>query len=85
MERISCAVGKHGDNQSTREDPRLLGIWHTQIILKYSEDATILFKKPNLNGVHTGEVKLVEGDWHIAGRSGYTLVITRSGRRCRKR
>ena len=38
---------------------------------KYSEDATILFRKPNLNGVHIGEVKLVEGDWHVAGRSGY--------------
>jgi phosphoribosylamine--glycine ligase len=46
---------------------------------KYSEDATILFKKPNLNGVHIGEVKLVEGDWHVAGRSGYALVLTGSG------
>jgi len=46
---------------------------------KYSEDATILFKKPNLNGVHIGEVKLVEGDWHVAGTSGYALVITGSG------
>jgi phosphoribosylamine-glycine ligase len=46
---------------------------------KYSEDATILFKKPNLNGVHIGEVKLVDGDWHVAGKSGYALVITGSG------
>jgi phosphoribosylamine---glycine ligase len=46
---------------------------------KYSEDATILFKKQNLNGVHIGEVKLVEGDWHVAGRSGYVLIITGSG------
>jgi phosphoribosylamine---glycine ligase len=46
---------------------------------KYSEDATILFKKPNLNGVHIGEVKLVDGDWHVAGRSGYALVTTGSG------
>lgn len=46
---------------------------------KYSEDATILFKKPNLNGVHIGEVKLVDEDWHVAGRSGYALVITGSG------
>lgn len=46
---------------------------------KYSEDATILFRKPNLNGVHIGEVKLVERDWHIAGKSGYALVITGSG------
>jgi phosphoribosylamine-glycine ligase/intein/homing endonuclease len=46
---------------------------------KYSEDATILFKKPNLNGVHIGEVKLVDGDWHVAGKSGYVLVVTGSG------
>jgi phosphoribosylamine---glycine ligase len=46
---------------------------------KYSEDATILFKKSSLNGIHIGEVKLVDGDWHVAGRSGYVLVITGSG------
>ncbi len=46
---------------------------------KYSEDATILFKKPGLNGVHIGEVKLADNDWHIAGRSGYALVVTGSG------
>ena len=46
---------------------------------KYSEDATILFRKPNLSGVHLGEVKLVDGDWHVAGKSGYALVITGSG------
>ncbi len=46
---------------------------------KYSEDATILFKKPHLSGVHIGEVKLVDGDWHVAGKSGYSLVITGSG------
>ena len=46
---------------------------------KYSEDATILFKKPNMTGLHLGEVKLVDGDWHVAGKSGYALVITGSG------
>jgi len=47
---------------------------------KYSEDATIIFKKEkNLDGVHLGDVKLVEGDWRLAGRSGYALVITGSG------
>jgi phosphoribosylamine---glycine ligase len=46
---------------------------------KYSEDATILFKKQNLTGVHIGEVKLVDGDWHVAGRSGYSLVVTGAG------
>ena len=42
-------------------------------------DSSILFKKPNLEGVHLGEVKLVEDDWKIAGVTGYALVITGSG------
>jgi phosphoribosylamine---glycine ligase len=46
---------------------------------KYSEGATILFKRPSLDGIHIGEVKLEEGDWHIAGSSGYALVVTGSG------
>jgi hypothetical protein len=46
---------------------------------KYSEGATILFRRQSLEGVHIGEVKLEEGDWHIAGRSGYALVVTGSG------
>lgn len=46
---------------------------------KYSEGATILFRRQNLDGVHIGEVKLEEGDWHIAGNSGYALIVTGSG------
>ena len=46
---------------------------------KYSEEATILFKKPIADGLHLGEVKLVEGDWRLAGYSGYALVVTGSG------
>ena len=46
---------------------------------RYSEDATILFKKPALDGIHLGDVKLVDGDWRLAGQSGYALVITGSG------
>jgi len=46
---------------------------------KYSEGATILFRKQSLDGIHIGEVKLEEGDWHIAGNSGYALVVTGSG------
>jgi phosphoribosylamine---glycine ligase len=43
------------------------------------KDLSILFKKPNLEGVHLGDVKLVNGVWSIAGESGYVLVITGSG------
>jgi len=46
---------------------------------KYSEEASIIFKKPAYEGVHLGDVKLVEGDWRLAGNSGYALVITGSG------
>jgi phosphoribosylamine--glycine ligase len=46
---------------------------------KYSEGATILFRRQNRDGIHIGEVKLEEGDWHIAGTSGYALVVTGSG------
>jgi len=46
---------------------------------KFSEGASILFRRQTRDGVHIGEVKLEEGDWHIAGQSGYALVITGSG------
>ncbi|MCX6764503.1 MAG: phosphoribosylamine--glycine ligase [Candidatus Nealsonbacteria bacterium] len=43
------------------------------------KDLSILFKKNDLNGVHLGDVKLLNGVWSIAGESGYVLVITGSG------
>lgn len=46
---------------------------------RYSEDATIIFKKPVFDGIHLGDVKLVEDDWRLAGQSGYALVVTGSG------
>ena len=46
---------------------------------KYSEGASILFRKQSLDGVHIGEVKQENGDWHIAGNSGYALIVTGSG------
>jgi phosphoribosylamine-glycine ligase len=46
---------------------------------KFSEEAIILFNKPDLAGIHLGEVKREGNDWHIAGKSGYSLVVTGSG------
>ena len=46
---------------------------------KYSEDAIIIFKKENLDGIHICDVKLDEGSWKLAGTSGYALVVTGSG------
>lgn len=46
---------------------------------KFSEDATIIFKKEVYDGVHIGDVKLVNGDWLVTGGVGYVLIITGSG------
>jgi phosphoribosylamine--glycine ligase len=46
---------------------------------KYSEDAVVLFKRELKEGFHPCDLKLVEGDWRLAGNSGYALVITGSG------
>lgn len=47
---------------------------------KYSEDAAVLFKKPVKEGIHLGDVKVNgSGDWHLAGQSGYALIVTGSG------
>jgi phosphoribosylamine---glycine ligase len=43
------------------------------------KDLSILFRKPNLDGVHLGDVKLVNDAWVVAGDSGYVLVVTGSG------
>ncbi len=46
---------------------------------KYSEGAHIIFKKPIFEGVHICDVKIENGDWILAGNSGYALIITGSG------
>lgn len=46
---------------------------------KYSEDAVVLFKKEMREGVHPCDIKLADGDWRLAGNSGYALVMTGSG------
>ena len=43
------------------------------------KDLSIIFKKPHLEGIHLGDVKLVDNNWRIAGDTGYALVVTGSG------
>jgi phosphoribosylamine---glycine ligase len=43
------------------------------------KDLSILFKKPTTEGVHLGDVKMVNGVWTLAGESGYALVVTGAG------
>ncbi|MBU3896245.1 phosphoribosylamine--glycine ligase [Patescibacteria group bacterium] len=43
------------------------------------KDLSIIFKKGNLDGMHLGDVKMINGTWSIAGETGYVLVATASG------
>jgi phosphoribosylamine---glycine ligase len=44
-----------------------------------SKDAVIFFKKPNLEGVHIEDVKIVDGQWVVAGTSGVVLIVVGTG------
>lgn len=46
---------------------------------QYSEGAVILFKKESKEGIHLGDVKMIEDDWVLAGTIGYAVVVTGSG------
>ena len=43
---------------------------------RYSEDAMVIFKKPNFDGIHSCDIKIVDDEWRLAGNSGYALVVT---------
>jgi phosphoribosylamine--glycine ligase len=40
-----------------------------------SKDALIIFKKPNREGVHIEDVKLVNDEWLVTGTSGVVLIV----------
>ncbi len=44
-----------------------------------SKDRVIIFRKPNLDGIHIEDVKLVNGEWLITGTSGVVLIATGFG------
>ncbi|MBS3176049.1 phosphoribosylamine--glycine ligase, partial [Candidatus Woesearchaeota archaeon] len=44
-----------------------------------SKDAVVIFKKPNFDGVHIEDVKLVDGEWVLTGSSGVSLIIVGTG------
>jgi len=45
----------------------------------YSKDATIVFKKNNIEGIHIEDVKLVNGAWTVTGSVGVALIVTGLG------
>jgi phosphoribosylamine--glycine ligase len=44
-----------------------------------SKDSVIYFKKPNRDGVHIEDVKLVNGEWVVTGNSGVVLLVCGTG------
>jgi phosphoribosylamine--glycine ligase len=44
-----------------------------------SKDRVIIFRKPNYEGIHIEDVRLVNGEWLITGHTGVVLVVTGQG------
>ena len=49
-----------------------------------SKDRVIIFRKPNYDGIHIEDVRLVNGEWLIAGGSGVVLIVTGLGQSVRQ-
>jgi phosphoribosylamine--glycine ligase len=44
-----------------------------------SKDSIIMFRKPNLDGIHIEEVKLIDGEWAIPNGTGAILTVVGCG------
>ncbi|MBN1896164.1 MAG: phosphoribosylamine--glycine ligase [Candidatus Aenigmarchaeota archaeon] len=44
-----------------------------------SKDSVIIFRKPNYDGIHIEDVKLLNGEWVITGTSGVVLIVCGTG------
>ena len=44
-----------------------------------SKDRVIIFRKDNYDGIHIEDVKQVNGEWLITGKSGVVLIVTGLG------
>lgn len=54
--------------------------YHDKDQAEVYRDLSIIFRKPNsLDGFHLGDVKYVDGDWRVAGNSGYVSVVSGAG------
>lgn len=50
-----------------------------QVFEDFSKDAVIIFKKPDKEGVHIEDVKMVDGEWLVTGTSGVALIVVGTG------
>lgn len=44
-----------------------------------SKDRVVIFRRPNFEGIHIEDVKLVKGEWLITGNTGVVLIVTGQG------
>jgi phosphoribosylamine--glycine ligase len=44
-----------------------------------SKDRVVIFRRPNYEGIHIEDVKLVKGEWLITGDTGVVLIVTGHG------
>ncbi len=44
-----------------------------------SRDRVIIFRKPVYDGIHIEDVRLVNGEWLITGKTGVVLIVTGTG------
>jgi phosphoribosylamine--glycine ligase len=52
--------------------------YHNAVEFEVYKNTSVVFKKPNLNGVHLGDVKREGDEWKPAGEDGYVLIVTGS-------
>ncbi|MBI2573024.1 phosphoribosylamine--glycine ligase [Candidatus Woesearchaeota archaeon] len=50
----------------------------------HSKGSTIVFKKPDYNGVHIEDVKMINGEWVVTGRTGIILIVCGAGQSMRE-
>ena len=46
---------------------------------KYSSEKILEFKDPTMGGIYLSDVKLVDGQWKLAGNSGYAVICVGKG------
>ena len=44
-----------------------------------SKDRVVIFRKPNLDGIHIEDIREKNGEWLIAGHTGVVLIVTGTG------
>ena len=50
-----------------------------KILEQHQRETVVIFKKPNGEGVHIEDVKLVDNEWVLTGTSGVSLVVVGCG------